>query len=538
MKRTAAGVIEVAILSALILCTRGANHQDVFVGGRIYFLDSDCYARMERAAIVAAHPGAVVRRHEFENYPAGTRPHTTAPLDYLIVALAATLALFTAQPLDLAGAIIAPLLALAGGWFLWWWARQMPAVARYGALLTYALSAILAHGTALGRPDQQALLIILLMIALAAEWRLQQDTNAPAAHVNPAPLGEYECAASGEKDSRVGWSIVSGAAWGLALWVSLYEPLILLAALLVGTAMTSRAQLVAGSRRIGWLIFLAIILVAGLIEWRWPEPPGWQPFFANWSTTIGELRSVSLTSPIWLAWVGALLIISPVSIAFAVKHRRMPLVFAGLVVLCLLLTTWEARWGYFFAIVFLLTIPAQLAIVRQKWLAVSLLALSLLPLLQFWDGRIWPGEEAILRRATGRREAMEWRAAATSLGGRAWGAVLAPWWLAPATAYWSGRPVVGGSSHESLPGIVDTARFFLATSAAEARQILERHGVQWVLVADGERVGENSAAILGRPVPSDALCRILDRTPSQAPSFLVLRKQNDACKTYEFRDFR
>lgn len=81
MKRTAAGVIEVAILSALILCTRGANYQDVFVGGRIYFLDSDCYARMERAAIVAAHPGAVVRRHEFENYPAGTRPHTTAPLD-------------------------------------------------------------------------------------------------------------------------------------------------------------------------------------------------------------------------------------------------------------------------------------------------------------------------------------------------------------------------------------------------------------------------------------------------------------------------
>ena len=216
----------------------------------------------------------------------------------------------------------------------------------------------------------------------------------------------------------------------------------------------------------------------------------------------------------------------------------MPLVFAGLVVLCLLLTTWEARWGYFFAIVFLIAIPAQLALVRQKWVAVSLLALSLLPLLQFWDGRIWPNEEAIIRHGAARREAVGWRAAAGSLGGRGCGAVLAPWWLAPATAYWSGRPVVAGSSHESLPGIVETARFFLATSAAEARQILARHGVQWVLVSDGERLAENSAAILGEPVPGDALCRILDRTPSQAPSFLVLRGQNDACKIYEFRDFR
>src|SRR5438067_8036789 len=80
--------VEIAVLSALILVTRCANYQDVFVGGQIYFLDADCYARMSRARIVAEHPGTIVRRHDFENFPAGIIPHTTAPFDYLIVALA------------------------------------------------------------------------------------------------------------------------------------------------------------------------------------------------------------------------------------------------------------------------------------------------------------------------------------------------------------------------------------------------------------------------------------------------------------------
>ncbi len=81
-----------ALFSALILVTRCANHEDVFVGGRIYFVDADCYARMTRARLVAQHPGTIVRQQEFENYPSGVRPHTTAPLDYLIVVLSWALA--------------------------------------------------------------------------------------------------------------------------------------------------------------------------------------------------------------------------------------------------------------------------------------------------------------------------------------------------------------------------------------------------------------------------------------------------------------
>jgi len=109
---------------------------------------------------------------------------------------------------------------------------------------------------------------------------------------------------------------------------------------------------------------------------------------------------------------------------------------------------------------------------------------------------------------------------------------LAPWWLSPSIAYWSGQPGVAGSSHESLNGIEDSARFFLSENLQEARAILEKRHVAWVFAYDSDRVAQNSAAILNQPVPRESLCRVLDRTPSKAPSFLVFSAQTSACKLY------
>ena len=122
---------------------------------------------------VRENAGVNLRHHDFENFPEGTTPHTTAPLDYLILALSILLKPFTTHALDLAGALISPLLALVGGWFLWWWARQMKF--RYGwvMLILYAISPILVHGTELGRPDHQSLVILLMAFAICAEWRLR-----------------------------------------------------------------------------------------------------------------------------------------------------------------------------------------------------------------------------------------------------------------------------------------------------------------------------------------------------------------------------
>jgi hypothetical protein len=499
---------EIAVFTALIVGTRCSNYADVFVDGKIYFVDADCYSRMTRARLVAEHPGTVVRRHDFENFPAGVTPHTTALLDYLIVALASLLAPFTAQPLDLAGALVSPMLALFGGWFLWWWSRRFAWPGRVAMLLVYVFSGILVHGTELGRPDHQALLIVTLLGALGAEWRLQ------------------------ENHSR-GWAIVSGISWGLALWVSLYEPLVLLGGLILCSLVLARSQLAARPRRIGWWVLFGILLLDAAVERRCPEWPGSQPFFDNWSATIGELRAVRLTNPVWLFWGSGLLLPAPMLLALAWRRRTIPRVIVVLVTLSFCLTLWEARWAYFFALIFVLTIPAQIAIVRPGWLAGLTIVLALCPFLQFWDERLWPNEKEETRRGANRIEAVQWRAAAASLAGGPPAPIMAPWWLAPATAYWSDQPVVAGSSHESLPGIIASARFYLSVPPQPARQILQEHGVRWVLAYDGERVAENSAALLGIPAPANALCRTLDRSPSQAPAFLRLASENGTCKIYQ-----
>ena len=41
---------------------------------------------------------------------------------------------------------------------------------RWVMLILYAISPILVHGTELGRPDHQSLLMLLVTIAICAEW--------------------------------------------------------------------------------------------------------------------------------------------------------------------------------------------------------------------------------------------------------------------------------------------------------------------------------------------------------------------------------
>ncbi|HET9857955.1 MAG TPA: hypothetical protein VFP99_08980, partial [Chthoniobacterales bacterium] len=281
--------IELVILAALILGTRCTNYQDVFVGGNIYYTDADCYARMMRARMCAEHPGLVVRHHDFENFPQGTTPHTTAPLDYLIVSLSILLKPFTAQPIDLAGAVVSPLLALLGGWFLWWWSWRRKLRYRWVMLLIYAISPVLVHGAKLGRPDHQSLLILLLTIGVCAEWSLR-------------------------KESSLNWSVAWGIGWSLALWVSFYEPLVLLLIVLLFGLTKDRQLLLASPRRIGWTLFGAILAIALLVERRLPTFAIFQSsaLFGNWSRTIGELAHVSPWNRIWFVWAGYMIVVAPI----------------------------------------------------------------------------------------------------------------------------------------------------------------------------------------------------------------------------------
>jgi hypothetical protein len=203
-----------------------------------------------------------------------------------------------------------------------------------------------------------------------------------------------------------------------------------------------------------------------------------------------------------------------------------------LLILTYFLTIWQARWGYFFVLIFTVALPALLEPIKSRvavWIA---FVLSMFPILRNWDETLWPNDMELARRAEQRNESVQLHDLSLNLQSSTVRPILAPWWLSPSIVYWSGQPGVAGSSHESLNGIEATARFYLAEDMQKARGILENHRVAWVFAYDSERVAENSATILNEPLPLWPLCRVLDRTPTQAPRFLIFTAQNAAFKLY------
>ena len=507
--------IEIAILSALILVTRCANYQDVFVAGNAYFTDADCYSRMTRVRMCAEKPGLIVRHHVFENFPQGTTPHTTAPLDYLILGLSILLKPFTTHAIDLGGTLVSPLFALLGGWFLWWWSLRMKFRYHWVMLILYSISPILVHGTELGRPDHQSLSMLLVTIAICAEWNLQSC---------PTPK----------------WGALSGAAWALAIWVSAYEPLVLLLIVMATIFLGNRQGLSVKSRRTKWILFALVIVIALAVERRIPSLTIFESnsVFKNWARTVGELAHVPPANPIWLRWGGYLILVAPFLIWMSMSRRKSmseqttPWFVLVLLVATYGLTIWQSRWGYFFVLIFALALPALLEPIKLRaavWIA---FVLSIFPILRDWDERLWPSEAEIARQAERRSESAQLHDLALNLQSSETRPFLAPWWLSPSIAYWSGQPGIAGSSHESLNGIAESARFFLFEDWQKARQILDNHQAAWVFAYDFERVAQNSAVVLGVRLPARPICQVLDRTPAQVQRFLVFSAQNQVCKLY------
>ena len=335
--------------------------------------------------------------------------------------------------------------------------------------------------------------------------------------------------------------MTSAAAWAVAIWVSAYEPLVLFLIVTATALVMNRRAVFARDRRAGWILFAAIIAIAFAVERRVPSFAIFQftGHLKNWASTIGELAHVSPMNPVWLNWCGYLLLVAPILIWMSIRTRRdgahgrcAPYQFMCFLFATYFLTVWQARWGYFFVLIFALALPALLAPIKSSaavWIA---FVLSMFPILRDWDERLWPNEAQLADRVERRIESAQIRDLSLSLRSPEVHPFLAPWWLSPSIAYWSGQPGVAGSSHESLNGIEESARFFLSENLQEAREILEKRHVAWVFAYDSDRVAQNSAAILNEPLPREPLCRVLDRTPSQAPPFLVFSAQTPACKLY------
>lgn len=501
-----------AILAVLFLACATWNRAQVLVpraggGVLVVFADGDCHSRMQRAAMVAENPGTIIRAHGFENFPAGTIPHTTAPMDYLIAGLAVFV-----HPFDVAGAWISPLLGMLAALGLWLWARELDLRPRWPMLMLFTISPALTHAFALGRPDHQSLLVLLTTAALASAWGFARD-GAPA------------------------WAWASGAAWGLALWVSWFEPLILLATTELARALVLRRAAWPPVWRKALLLAAGIALCAWALEGfrnPWPDPAV-REFFQRWAAMLGELCST--TPATMMTWTGWLLVPAPLMLIWDYRRRRDPVALIALVTLAVVtaLAGWQARWSPWLAAVYCLALPWMLQPLRKPWIVWTIFIASLWPVARAWEGRLFPPPAELARRNEKIAEAALLEQVAGYLRTQTQGGILAPWWISPALARMSGQPAVGGTSHQSLPGSVDTARFFLATDDADAAQILRARRVRFVINDAPERVVPTSAALLGLQPPPKPLAARLSRG-KDIPPFLQPVFANRFFRVYEFRD--
>ena len=524
-----------ALFLAFTIITFDANLRDVLMGGRVYFdfAEGDCYSQMTRVQMVLQHPLTTITHHDFENYPQGTEPHTTMPMDWLIALLAKILKPLSPQAVDWAGAFISPLLGLLTAIFLWFWSARLPEpMRRYRAalLFLFAASPIIVHGFQLGRPRHQSLQMLLITIGIAAEWLIALRSSAEAASQSIA--------------KKWRWPLASGIAWALALWVSLYEPLILFLFVFILQTIFYRKTLFSRTRIPGAIAFVAILALAFCVEgWRyhWPDQM-LLTYFPHWEKTIGELTSVSPLNPLLYRWTGWLLAISPILLllrARIVRRDRLAWPMLILLVIVYALTLWQIRWGYFFAIIFVLALPWMLAALRWRWLAWTLFIVSLWPVARGWDALL-PAQGSPLAeiKAVQRDEILAVRDAADFLKTQPPVAnddgILAPWWESPALAYWSGHPAVAGTSHESIAGIVDSAQFFLTANRETARAILLKRHVRYVVVTNPQHILDKSAVLLNQQPPQDPMAKILFEMPHSAPPFLRLVYWNSLCKVFVF----
>ena len=527
-----AGHLVLLLLLALTFGVRCHNRSQIFHDKGVYFIDGDCYSRMTRAKMVSEGQW-IIRHHDFENWPIGITPHTTAPLDWMIAALKPAVDLafkagvvsnadtWRTQTLDVAGALISPLLGVLTAAWLWWWAGAMKLQFRSAMVLLFALSPIAVHGTVLGRPDHQSLLMFLLAVALGCElWLIRPEDDG--------------------KRSHRWWGIAAGSAWGLALWVSLYEPLVLLVPVITARLLRERKTLLAVGSRGEWIALLGFFLLGLLVDgWRIEVPnAALRENFTRWSSTILELRHLSPAEPLLWQWLGLLVLAAPVLLCLAGREDRCAFVLLGGFAIIFGLTVWQQRWGYFLLLTFAVSLPWQLRAFRDTRMAWLAFAIGLWPVVSSWRAEmkdLLRGENgpAIFDQA---KEDQAWRQLAQTRlrtialkmreGPRT--GFIAPWWFSPQVAYWSGQPGVAGTSHQSLPGIVDAARFLLADDPEKAAEILRRRRVGWVIVDPSADVVErdrlhvvtNSEKVLGVAAPKEPLGAVLNDHPRQAPPFL------------------
>ena len=153
----------------------------------------------------------------------------------------------------------------------------------------------------------------------------------------------------------------------------------------------------------------------------------------------------------------------------------------------------------------------------------------MLPLCWSWGSIVNPSAHKREQQVQTRLMQQECRRMAEQMQSNECLPFLAGWSDSPQIAYWSKQPGVAGSSHQSLGGIVDASRFFLAAGAEEGAAILRKRQIRWVVIEElpvpTALPGQfsllwNAARLLGVPIANEPLGWTLAKATRALPSYL------------------
>ena len=483
---------------------------------RLWMVEADCYSQMARVQRILQGDGLIQNHFKVENWPEGLVPSTTAPFDYAILLLYAPLRLFTTDALNWAGVLVSPFLwaALVIFWLLLS-ARSFTRLGRAMLILGSAALPPLMWATAFGRPRHQSLILFLIALGWTAEYERWHMVVTP----------------------RRAWSIFAGVVWGLACWTSLFEPVFVLAVLLLFNLAVRRRESPVLLISYGVVMLVALILEGVHV---FIPPAAYRVELANWLDTIGEVRSVTLA--VMIQRMTVVFFLLPF-VAWPLWSRENFTRTDRLIVLLtgslILFTFLQNRWIYYGALGELFLIVRFFQLAPTRWPQLVVASLFLLGL------ATGPGEQIeLVRRLPPNEPSPELWEIAQSIDKP--GGILAPWWLSPPLLYFSGHPIVSGSSHCGISGIVASAKFFSTTSWTEAESILQQRKVSWIVIFDNPiyvyPVLNTSRKILGQPQVGDHDANEnVDATVAQTlandrfvPTWLQLRAVTPQLKLYQY----
>jgi hypothetical protein len=422
---------------------------------RPWMVEADCYSQMARVQRIIAGKGLIQNHFEVENWPEGMKPSTTAPFDYVILLLYEPLRLVTTYPLDWAGAVVSPALWV-GMVFFWMFfrSREFNLTGRFLFLIGSAALPAFIWGTAFGRPRHQSLILALMAVGLTAEYERW--------HLELTP--------------KRAWHVLAGVVWGLVCWTSLFEPVLAVVGLVVFNLIARRRENPAFLASFGVVMLIALLLEGVHV---FIPPPEYQVAMVRWLGTIAEVRGVDFKTFMEQMTLGCLAL---PFVAWGLLRRqgerKTDLFLILLTALLCLLTMNQRRWIYYANLgeLFLIVRFCQDAPLRWTRLVVAAIFLTGLGTANFTL------VEAVIKGVPVNQPSAELAQLSRSIDEP--GGIMAPWWLSPGLLYFSGQPIVSGSSHCGISGIVDSATFYTATSWVEAEQILKKRQVRWVMVFD------------------------------------------------------